>query len=519
MSGIDLDLWKLAAGLGLFLYSMYMIESALKELASKKFKLFLQKTTANNLIAVLNGIFSTALLQSSSLVMLLVIAFAGSGVLTLANSLGIILGANIGTTLKGWIVSYFGFSVAMENFVMQTLAIGALGLVFFQKRRVLLNLSLFVLSLGFVILSLEWMKSSMTGLSDVLDVSFFAGLKWFEAFGVGLVVTALIQSSSAMMTLTLSALHAGWIPLELAIFVAIGADLGTTGTGLLASFRGSSTKKRVGLAHFIFNVVTGFVALVLALPLLSILQKQFGIMNPLSALVAFHLSFNLLGALMFLPFLKPFENFLMSLFSKEGPKTRFIHSVPSEVPELYLIACHKEVHALQCEVIQFQMQTLRSFGFAEALPETYLKMKHWEDEVLKGLSLLQVQTLDEEESQQLDRIRIQLRSLAESAKSAKDVIHNLQQLEQSLELSHEKFLEKLKHEYSALFEELGGLNGHKEDYLALIEKNSAVFERINQWIYSLPLQVEHDQEIPLGTLLNVNREFYHAISLQLKAQI
>jgi phosphate:Na+ symporter len=151
-------------GLGLFLYSMYMLEGALKELASKRFKKFLQKTTANNFIAVLNGIFSTALLQSSSLVMLLVIAFAGSGVLTLANSLGIILGANIGTTLKGWIVSYFGFSVAMENFVMQTLAIGALGLVFFQKRRVLLSASLFVLSLGFVFLSLDWMKSSMTGL-------------------------------------------------------------------------------------------------------------------------------------------------------------------------------------------------------------------------------------------------------------------------------------------------------------------------------------------------------------------
>lgn len=519
MSGLDLDLWKLAAGLGLFLYSMYMIESALKELASKKFKLFLQKTTANNLIAVLNGIFSTALLQSSSLVMLLVIAFAGSGVLTLANSLGIILGANIGTTLKGWVVSYFGFSVAMESFVMQTLALGALGIVFFQKRRVLLNLSLFVLSLGFVFLSLEWMKSSMTGLSDVLDVSFFAGLNWFEAFGVGLVVTALIQSSSAMMTLTLSALHAGWIPLELAIFVAIGADLGTTGTGVLASFRGSSTKKRVGLAHFIFNVATGVMALLIALPLLSLLQKQFEITNPLSALVAFHLSFNLLGALLFLPFLKPFENFLMRLFANDGPKTKFIHSVPSEVPELYLIACHKEVHALQQEVIQFQIQTLRSHGFAERLADGYQKLKQWEDEVLKGLALLQVQHLEPEESEQLDRARIQLRSLAESAKSAKDVIHNLQQLEQSLEVSHEKFLEKLKSEYSALFEELKSLNGQKEDYLAMIEKNSTAFERLNQWVYSLPVPPHQDQDIPLGTLLNVNREFYHAISLQLKAQI
>jgi phosphate:Na+ symporter len=275
----------------------------------------------------------------------------------------------------------------------------------------------------------------------------------------------------------------------------------------------------VGLAHFIFNVVTGVVALILALPLLSFLQKQFGITNPLSALVAFHLSFNLLGALMFLPFLKPFERFLMGLFSKEGPKTMFIHSVPSEVPEMYLIACHKEVHALQQNVIQFQMQTLRSFGFAEALPEFYSKLKQWEDEILKGLSQLQVQSLDEEESLQLDRTRIQLRSLAESAKSAKDVIHNLQQLEQSLESSHEKFLEKLKQEYSVLFEELGSLNGHKEEYLALIEKNSGAFERINQWIYSLPLQADHDQEIPLGTLLNVNREFYQAISLQLKAQI
>lgn len=519
MSGLDVDLWKLAAGLGLFLYSMYMIESALKELASKKFKLFLQKTTADNVIAVLNGIFSTALLQSSSLVMLLVIAFAGSGVLTLANSLGIILGANIGTTLKGWIVSYFGFSVAMESFVMQTLAFGALGLIFFQKRRVLLNLSLFVLSLGFVFLSLDWMKSSMTGLSEALDMSFFAGLNWFEAFGVGLVVTALIQSSSAMMTLTLSALHAGWIPLELAVFVAIGADLGTTGTGVLASFRGSSTKKRVGLAHFIFNMATGVIALVIALPLLSLLQKQFEITNPLSALVAFHLSFNLLGALLFLPFLKPFENFLMRLFATERPKTKFIHSVPSEVPELYLVACHKEVHALQQSVIQFQIKALRSFGFAEGLPESYQSLKLLEDEVIKGLAKLQAQSLDVEESEQLDRTRIQLRGLAESAKSVKDVIHNLQQLEQSLEPFHENFLEKLKNEYSRLFEELVSLNGQKEDSLALIEKNSAAFERINQWIYGLPLQAKHDQDIPLGTLLNVNREFYHAISLQLKAQI
>ena len=127
------DIWRLLAGLGIFLFGIYLMEDSIKELAGKSFKKIIRRYTETRLSAVLSGTFSTAVLQSSSAVNLMVLAFVGAGIMSLGNAMGVILGANVGTTFTAWIVAFFGFKVSIESFALPLIALGGLGLIFFSS--------------------------------------------------------------------------------------------------------------------------------------------------------------------------------------------------------------------------------------------------------------------------------------------------------------------------------------------------------------------------------------------------
>ncbi len=328
------DIWKLLAGLGLFLFGMFMLEEALKKLSGRAFKKFLRKQTGNPVKAVLAGIFTTAILQSSSLVSLMVLAFCGAGIIQLKNGIGIIIGSNLGTTLTGWIVASLGFKLNFEGFVMPFLAIGGLGLIFLSKSEKLSNLSKLVAGFGFLFLGLGFMKNGISELSSTFDISLFEGKPLFVFLLLGFFLSGTIQSSSAVMVIVLSALDAGILPFEQAAAMIIGSDLGTTLTALIASIGGNTIKKQAGFSHFFFNLFTAFIAFVFLPQLLYIVENIFGVNDPLIALVAFHSTFNLLGVLIFIPLLGPFAKFITSFIKeKENGISRHLKNVTPFVSE------------------------------------------------------------------------------------------------------------------------------------------------------------------------------------------
>ena len=319
----EVDIWRLAAGLGLFLFGMHQLEQSLRLLAGRPFKKFLREHTAHPLKGVLAGALSTAALQSSSVVSLIVLAFVGTGIISLASAIGIVFGSNLGTTATGWIVATVGFKLDIEALALPLIALGGFGVVWTRAGTRRAGFSHLVVGFGLMLMGLEFMKSGAISATALFDPAALSAYPAIVYLLTGFIVTALIQSSSATIMITLSALYAGVIPLDSAAAVAIGADLGTTVTALLGALAGSADKKRVAVAIVIFNVVTDTIAFIFLGPILQFVTEVLNLSDPLFALVAFHSIINLIGIIMFLPLVGIMSRQLARRFSVSGATSRF----------------------------------------------------------------------------------------------------------------------------------------------------------------------------------------------------
>ena len=186
------DIWKFIAGLGLFLFGMFMLEEGIKALSGRAFKKFLRKHTKNKIKAILSGTFITAIVQSSSVVSLMTLAFVGAGVIKLTNAIGIILGSNLGTTMTGWVVATLGFKLDIESFALPCIGIGGLGLIFLARSDRFSNISKLVVGFGFLFLGLNYMKLSISDLAETFDIGMYADYSLIVFAMIGLVLTAII---------------------------------------------------------------------------------------------------------------------------------------------------------------------------------------------------------------------------------------------------------------------------------------------------------------------------------------
>jgi phosphate:Na+ symporter len=225
---IAVPLLKLLAGIGLFLFSMYLVEQALKNLSGRKFKRFLQRISKHRLGAVAGGAITTGVLQSSSIVSVMVLSFVGTGVFTMRNAIAIILGANLGTTLASWLVLLFGFEYNIEMVSYPVVFAGGLLLILFEKRKTLKYLAYFLVGFGLLFISISIMKTAMEAETKAFDFSRYAHLGPAVFLIIGFILTLIIQSSSATMAIALTAMHAGAIELAPAAAIVLGSETGTT---------------------------------------------------------------------------------------------------------------------------------------------------------------------------------------------------------------------------------------------------------------------------------------------------
>ena len=526
----DLDLWRLAAGLGLFLFGMHQLEQALNQLAGRSFKKFLREYTAKPLRGVIAGALSTAALQSSSVVSLIVLAFVGTGIISLASALGIVFGSNLGTTITGWIVATVGFKLDIEALALPLVTIGGFGVVWSAAGTRRAGLSHFVVGFGLMLMGLEFMKSGALIATALFDPTALAGYPLIVFLLAGLALTAIIQSSSATIMITLSALYAGAIPLESAAAIAIGADLGTTVTALLGSLAGSAAKKRVAAAVVLFNVVADAIAFVSLGPLLHLITVVFGIADPLFALVAFHSLFNLIGIFIFLPLIPLLSKWLDRRFREEEmPLLRHIKAGDIAVAEAALENITRETLRLIDQAAALNQATLglppdHTFydsyddraGVDVFSPEfdyerSYADIKQLEGEILRCALALQTRALETAESERLSQIIPAIRNAVQAAKSMKDVHSDLELFRSSIKDRFNAYFGQFREAAREFFEALDSLE--KLDlpalrFEALVEiKNKAesVHGRMRHRIYDEVARGELN-EVEISTLLNVNRE-------------
>lgn len=316
----------IAAGVSILLVGMVMLEEGFKVFTKGPLQRILKNATNKLYKSITAGAVVTALIQSSSLVSVITISFISAGLISLSGGLGLIFGANIGTTATAWLVAAFGLKIKISALAMPMLVFGV---VFsFQKKQTLKGIGNVLAGLGFFFLGIHFMKEGFDVFKDYFDLSQYAISGYLGVIvytGLGIIITTVLQSSSATLALILTALAAGQIEYENALALAIGANVGTTITAILGAVGANSAGKRLAVAHFIFNITTGIVAIVLIFPLARLVNNLSEVFNISSTnytlkLAIFHTIFNVLGVLLMIPFIKALERFLMRFFTEDQDK-------------------------------------------------------------------------------------------------------------------------------------------------------------------------------------------------------
>lgn len=467
----DFKVIELLAGIGMFLFGMFQLEESLKQLSGGAFRKLIRKFTKNWFRSVLSGTLATAVLQSSSAVSLMVLAFAGAGILGMESAIGVIIGSNLGTTTTSWIVATLGFKLKIEMLALPFVGLGGIGLIFLNSSTRATHISKFLIGFGLLFMGLDYMKTSIEGLAQQYDLGALQQYPAIVYFFVGFVLTAIIQSSSATIAIVLTAIHSGLIPFSLGAYMVIGANLGTTMTVLIGSIGTQTIKKRVAFSHFLFNAVTAIVAIVI-MPLLIFLIQRFVNLehDPVLGIALFHTLFKLLGVLVFLPFIGYFTKLIIRVVrEKQTTITLYLHTLKPDEPEAGIAALKNEIRHLLVEVIRYHLRLLRltrkepfqSFLKSEdstrttdlSLTDQYQMIKSLEAEIYTFASGLQMHELRDVEARELNKLLHATRNAVASAKILKDVQHNLQDAENSDNKEIEKLMEHFKEKWNATHRE------------------------------------------------------------------
>lgn len=532
----DFDLWKLLAGLGMFLFGMYQLEDAVKALSGKLFRRMISLWTRDNWRAVGSGTLVTAILQSSSAVSLMVLAFVGAGVLSMENGIGVMLGSNIGTTCTAWIVAVLGFKVKIESFALPFVAVGGLLLVFSNSASRLFQVARLLLGFGFLFLGLDYMKDSVETLASGFDLSQLPAYGLWVYVLVGIVMTALMQSSSASIAIALAGLHSGLITFIMGAALVIGANVGTTITVLLGTMGATQAKKRVGVSHLIFNGVTAIFAFAGLEMLVRLVGRILtGDADGVTGLALFHTLFNLIGVVLFFPFIGHLARLLNRLFpDHKTVLTVYLSNTPVEEVDAAAAALRKEIRHLldECQLYQLRLLNIdEKLIFRETLPleikagKRLIQERLYEDikllhaEIFSFYTRLQSQKMEVGEAKELERQIYASRNIMNALKNFKGIRGDLNEFDASenthVEAQYQLFRQRLSqlcHDLNQLPELESPEELLRELLKTYLRVETADRRFIKETMQAVTAKKIHEMEI--ASLLLTNRLFTQACRLQ-----
>ena len=321
-------------GVGIFLLGMVLLTEGLRAVAGEALRTLLQRFARTPFTALCSGTAVTALVQSSSATTLTTIGFVSAGLLTFPQAVGVIFGANLGTTSTGWLVSTLGLKVSLSIVAFPMVGIGAL--MRLMGRGKVAQGGMALAGFGLIFVGIDTLQLGMQGVAERLDPGAFPGATLLGRVGLvllGGVMTVVMQSSSAAVATTLTGLHTGTLELSQAALLVVGQNMGTTVKAALASVGGSVPVRRTALAHILFNLVTGALALALFPLLLAGAVSITGEEDSAVAIAIFHSAFNVLGVAVLFPFLGRFAGMVERIVPEGGAKlTRNLDASVAEIP-------------------------------------------------------------------------------------------------------------------------------------------------------------------------------------------
>lgn len=431
------DFLRLIGSLGLFLYGMKIMSEGLQKFAGDSLRRILTAMTTNRVTGVLTGVLITALIQSSSATTVMVVSFVNAGLLTLTQSIGVIMGANIGTTVTAWLISALGFKVDIAAFSLPLLAFGIP--LLFSGKSSRKSVGEFIFGFSFLFMGLQALKANAPDLGanpemlafvqNYADMGFFSIILFLF---IGAILTMIVQASAATMAITLIMCANGWIDYQLGVALVLGENIGTTITANLAALTGNTQARRAALAHLVFNVFGVIWVLILFYPFSNAVSwfvtNVMRISDPSVAvsfkLAAFHTAFNISNTFIMIWFVGLIEKTVCFLIKgkkdeDEEYRLRYITGGMLSTAELSILQAHKEI-TLFAERTGRMLDMVKALFYEkneDAFLKTYSRVEKYESisdrmeiEIANYLTCVAEGRLSSEGKEE---IRIMLRAVSE----------------------------------------------------------------------------------------------------------
>ncbi|MGJ0301291.1 Na/Pi cotransporter family protein [Aliarcobacter cryaerophilus] len=348
----DENFTVILSGIAIFIIGMFFMQDGFKQLSGGILEKLLEKFTSNTLYAILTGFLSTSVVQSSTIITLIVVSFLSAELLTLVQAVGIVFGSNVGSTTTAWIVSSLGVDVKISTYAFPMLVFGVV-LRFFKSNGVKGSGNV-LLGLGFIFLGISYMKDGFDIMKNSIDLASYAMEGYLGIIIyilIGILITVVIQSSAATLAIVITALNADSITYVNAIALAIGANVGTTLTTILASFAANENGKRVALIHFLFNLISAtFITILIyqfidltdfIAPFLGVSDNNYGM-----KLALFHTIFSVTGVILLTPAISLLVKLSEKLIQKKvssASKPKYLNQSVLSNPDASLAALKKEI--------------------------------------------------------------------------------------------------------------------------------------------------------------------------------
>ena len=529
-------LWWLA----LFLFAVQVLEDAINQAAAHKLKQWIRTTTNTNLKALFSGFTITAILQSSSVVSLMILAFVWAGAIALNHGVAAIIGANIGTTVIDVIIAYVGFNFNISAFAMPMVAIWWLLWAFLGRYKRVAVAGQIVFAIGLIFVGIGYMKDSVDFISKTVDLKQYLTRWPWGFYLLGIVLTAIMHSSGAMTIVAISAFAWWIIDFETTIIILLGANVGTTVTATLGAIGKSSLKKQIAASHVIFNLVTSTVAMFFVPGITRGLDMIFGLpQQSILALSRFQLIYNILCGLIFFPINDIYTRFLTwivpasksdyILFSDEINDTQsslFVDAVRQDVLMLLKKIYKFNVHQFQIDqkILLNDYMTLEDKYIAQ-----YTVSTQWLEEdydLLKEIEskLTQILINTPHKSASLDILKTLHNSIIDmiySAKTLKDIKTDIDMCSNSTNLAVQKHIQNLKKTMIDMYIPLSDLIDHHNisDNIDSLEQLTQTFAHHNDDMINnfASLSTQNIEPEELSSLIHINQWFETSMQMMLKA--
>jgi phosphate:Na+ symporter len=445
----------ISGGVAVFLFGMISLEESFKAFTGGTLETLLRRTTDKLWKSISFGIVTTSIMQSSSLVSVITISFLSAGLIGLASGIGIIFGANLGTTTGAWIVAGLGLKVNIASYAMPVLVFGVI--LVFQSSKILKGIGYGLAGLGFLFLGIHFMKEGFEAFKDTINLADYAvggywGLFLFSLVGVA--ATVIMQSSHATLVLIITALASQQITYDNALALAIGANIGTTITALLGAIGANIEGKRLAVAHLIFNTMTALIAIILLPQLMTSVDKISNLLgieaNDFTLKLAiFHTLFNLLGLVLMAPFI----NKLVIMLERFVRLKKAVFGAPKYLNNAVLEIPDAAVETVRKEIVHLYQTSFNIIAAGIAVPRTVIEsdrdlgsfinmtkrisavdveeyyeqhIKTLYSAIIEFMSRLQAQKIPEYTVSELYNMRQASREIVEAVKGIKHLRSNLE---------------------------------------------------------------------------------------------